>query len=79
MLLGSTKFLLNHEDGKSLFLIDGKMQSKDNEELIDLERSEFEKGFDYSLIDKKSYFEVDSDNDYIEILPEVCRNILFSH
>ena len=79
MLLGSTKFLLNHEDGKSLFLIDGKMQSKDNEELIDLERSEFEKGFDYSLIDKKSYFEVDNDNDYIEILPEVCRNILFSH
>ena len=71
MLLGSTKFLLSREDGKSL--------SDNDESLIELERTEFEKGFDYSLIDKKIYYEVDSDNEYIEILPDVCRNILFSH
>lgn len=71
MLLGSTKFLLSREDGKSL--------SDNDESLIELERTEFEKGYDYSLIDKKIYYEVDSDNEYIEILPEVCRNILFSH
>ena len=69
MLLGSTKFLLSREDGKSL--------SDNDENLIELERTEFEKGFDYSLIDKKIYYEVDSDNEYIEILPDVCRNILF--
>lgn len=68
MLLGSTKFLLSREDGKSL--------SDNDENLIELERTEFEKGFDYSLIDKKIYYEVDSDNEYIEILPDVCRNIL---
>ncbi len=71
MLLGSTKFLLSREDGKSL--------SDNDENLIELERTEFEKGYDYSLIDKKIYYEVDSDNEYIEILPDVCRNILFSH
>lgn len=71
MLLGSTKFLLSREDGKSL--------SDNDESLIELERTEFEKGFDYSLIDKKIYYEVDSDNEYIEILPDVCRNILFSN
>ena len=71
MLLGSTKFLLSREDGKSL--------SDNDESLIELERTEFEKGFDYSLIDKKIYYEVDSDNEYIEILPDVCRNILFQH
>lgn len=71
MLLGSTKFLLSREDGKSL--------SDNDENLIELERTEFEKGFDYSLIDKKIYYEVDSDNEYIEILPDVCRNILFSN
>lgn len=71
MLLGSTKFLLSREDGKSL--------SDNDESLIELERTEFEKGYDYSLIDKKIYYEVDSDNEYIEILPEVCRNILFSN
>ena len=69
MLLGSTKFLLSREDGKSL--------SDNDENLIELERTEFEKGYDYSLIDKKIYYEVDSDNEYIEILPDVCRNILF--
>ena len=69
MLLGSTKFLLSREDGKSL--------SDNDESLIELERTEFEKGYDYSLIDKKIYYEVDSDNEYIEILPDVCRNILF--
>lgn len=68
MLLGSTKFLLSREDGKSL--------SDNDENLIELERTEFEKGYDYSLIDKKIYYEVDSDNEYIEILPDVCRNIL---
>ena len=68
MLLGSTKFLLSKEDGKSL--------SDNDENLIELERTEFEKGYDYSLIDKKIYYEVDSDNEYIEILPDVCRNIL---
>ena len=68
MLLGSTKFLLSREDGKSL--------SDNDESLIELERTEFEKGYDYSLIDKKIYYEVDSDNEYIEILPDVCRNIL---
>ena len=68
MLLGSTKFLLSREDGKSL--------SNNDENLIELERTEFEKGYDYSLIDKKIYYEVDSDNEYIEILPDVCRNIL---
>lgn len=68
MLLGSTKFLLSREDGKSL--------SDNDEDLIELERTEFEKGYDYSLIDKKIYYEVDSDNEYIEILPDVCRNIL---
>lgn len=71
MLLGSTKFLLSREDGKSL--------SDNDESLIELERTEFEKGYDYSLIDKKIYYEVDSDNEYIEILPDVCRNILFSN
>ena len=71
MLLGSTKFLLSKEDGKSL--------SDNDENLIELERTEFEKGYDYSLIDKKIYYEVDSDNEYIEILPDVCRNILFSN
>ena len=71
MLLGSTKFLLSREDGKSL--------SDNDENLIELERTEFEKGYDYSLIDKKIYYEVDSDNEYIEILPDVCRNILFSN
>lgn len=71
MLLGSTKFLLSREDGKSL--------SDNDEDLIELERTEFEKGYDYSLIDKKIYYEVDSDNEYIEILPDVCRNILFSN
>lgn len=71
MLLGSTKFLLSKEDGKSL--------SDNDEDLIELERTEFEKGYDYSLIDKKIYYEVDSDNEYIEILPDVCRNILFQH
>lgn len=71
MLLGSTKFLLSREDGKSL--------SDNDEDLIELERTEFEKGYDYSLIDKKIYYEVDSDNEYIEILPDVCRNILFQH
>lgn len=71
MLLGSTKFLLSKEDGKSL--------SDNDESLIELERTEFEKGYDYSLIDKKIYYEVDSDNEYIEILPDVCRNILFQH
>ena len=71
MLLGSTKFLLSKEDGKSL--------SDNDEDLIELERTEFEKGYDYSLIDKKIYYEVDSDNEYIEILPDVCRNILFSN
>ena len=71
MLLGSTKFLLSREDGKSL--------SDNDENLIELERTEFEKGFDYSLIDKKIYYEVDSDNEYIEILPDVCRNLLFSN
>ena len=71
MLLGSTKFLLSREDGKSL--------SDNDENLIEFERTEFEKGFDYSLIDKKIYYEVDSDNEYIEILPDVCRNILFSN
>ena len=69
MLLGSTKFLLSREGGKSL--------SDNDENLIELERTEFEKGYDYSLIDKKIYYEVDSDNEYIEILPDVCRNILF--
>ena len=68
MLLGSTKFLLSREDGKSL--------SDNDESLIELERTEFEKGYYYSLIDKKIYYEVDSDNEYIEILPDVCRNIL---
>ena len=68
MLLGSTKFLLSREDGKSL--------SNNDENLIELERTEFEKGYDYSLIDKKIYYEVDSDNEYIEILPDVYRNIL---
>ena len=71
MLLGSTKFVLSREDGKSL--------SDNDENLIELERTEFEKGYDYSLIDKKIYYEVDSDNEYIEILPDVCRNILFSN
>lgn len=71
MLLGSTKFLLSREDGKSL--------SDNDENLIELERTEFEKGYDYSLIDKKIYYEVDSDNEYIEILPDACRNILFSN
>lgn len=71
MLLGSTKFLLSKEDGKSL--------SDNDEDLIELERTEFEKGYDYSLIDKKIYYEVDSDNEYIEILPDVCRNILLYH
>lgn len=71
MLLGSTKFLLSREDGKSL--------SDNDENLIELERTEFEKGYDYSLIDKKIYYEVDSDNEYIEILPDVCRNILLYH
>ena len=71
MLLGSTKFLLSREDGKSL--------SDNDENLIELERTEFEKGFDYSLIDKKIYYEVDSDNEYSEILPDVCRNLLFSN
>lgn len=71
MLLGSTKFLLSREDGKSL--------SDNDENLIELERIEFEKGYDYSLIDKKIYYEVDSDNEYIEILPDVCRNILLYH
>ena len=71
MLLGSTKFLLSREDGKSL--------SDNDESLIELERTEFEKGYDYSLIDKKIYYEVDSDNEYIEILPDVCRNILFQN
>ena len=71
MLLGSTKFLLSREDGKSL--------SDNDENLIELERTEFEKGYDYSLIDKKIYYEVDSDNEYIEILPDVCRNILLQH
>ena len=71
MLLGSTKFLLSKEDGKTL--------SDNDEDLIELERTEFEKGYDYSLIDKKIYYEVDSDNEYIEILPDVCRNILFSN
>lgn len=71
MLLGSTKFLLSREDGKSL--------SDNDEDLIELERTEFEKGYDYSLIDKKIYYEVDSDNEYIEILPDVCRNILLYH
>lgn len=71
MLLGSTKFLLSREDGKSL--------SDNDESLIELERTEFEKGYDYSLIDKKIYYEVDSDNEYIEILPDVCRNTLFSN
>ena len=71
MLLGSTKFLLSREDGKSL--------SDNDESLIELERTEFEKGYDYSLIDKKIYYEVDSDNEYIQILPDVCRNILFSN
>ena len=71
MLLASTKFLLSREDGKSL--------SDNDESLIELERTEFEKGYDYSLIDKKIYYEVDSDNEYIEILPDVCRNILFSN
>ena len=71
MLLGSTKFLLSREDGKSL--------SDNDESLIELERTEFEKGYGYSLIDKKIYYEVDSDNEYIEILPDVCRNILFSN
>ena len=71
MLLGSTKFLLSREDGKSL--------SDNDESLIELERTEFEKGYDYSLIDKKIYYEVDSDNEYIEILPDVCRNILLQH
>lgn len=71
MLLGSTQFLISQEDGKSL--------SDNDETLINIEREEFEKGYDYSLIDKKNYYEVDSDNDYIEILPEVCRCILFSH
>ena len=71
MLLGSTKFLLSREDGKSL--------SDNDDNLIELERTEFEKGYDYSLIDKKIYYEVDSDNEYIEILPDVCRNILFSN
>ena len=71
MLLGSTKFLLSREDGKSL--------SDNDEKLIELERTEFEKGYDYSLIDKKIYYEVDSDNEYIEILPDVCRNILFQN
>ena len=71
MLLGSTKFLLSREDGKSL--------SDNDENLIELERTEFEKGYDYSLIDKKIYYEVDSDNEYIEILLDVCRNILFSN
>lgn len=71
MLLGSTKFLLSREDGKSL--------SDNDESLIELERTEFEKGYDYSLIDKKIYYEVDSDNEYIEILPDVCRNILLYH
>ena len=68
MLLGSTKFLLSREDGKSL--------SNNDENLIELERTEFEKGYDYSLTDKKIYYEVDSDNEYIEILPDVYRNIL---
>ena len=71
MLLGSTKFLLSREDGKSL--------SDNDESLIELERTEFEKGYDYSLIDKKIYYEVDSDNEYIEILPDVCRSTLFSN
>ena len=69
MLLGSTKFLLSREDGKSL--------SDNDESLIELERTEFEKGYDYSLIDKKIYYEVDSDNEYIEILSDICRNKLF--
>ena len=68
MLLGSTKFLLSREDGKSL--------SDNDENLIELERKKKKKGYDYSLIDKKIYYEVDSDNEYIEILPDVCRNIL---
>ena len=71
MLLGSTKFLLSREDGKSL--------SDNDESLIELERTEFEKGYDYSLIDQKIYYEVDSDNEYIEILPDVCRSTLFSN
>ena len=67
----SEKLLQKNEDGKSL--------SDNDENLIELERTEFEKGYDYSLIDKKIYYEVDSDNEYIEILPDVCRNILFSN
>ena len=69
MMLGTTDFLLKQEDGKSL--------SKNSKELIDIERNEFEKGFSYSLISKKSYYMVNNENSYIEILPDVCKDIFY--
>lgn len=68
VLTASTDFLLNHEDGLSL--------SNKDESLINIERDTFIAGFDLSLIDKKQLYNIGNNNEFVEILPNICKIII---
>lgn len=68
MLYASSQFLKKNEDGNSL--------SNCSTDLLKKEETLFSNGYDHSLLQKKKFFEVDDGENFIEILPNIIKNIL---